>query len=53
MDIFVRCSGKLYMNSELLFVLLVFDEKNKFWKNMFCSTDIKTYGVQSEAIENQ
>ena len=52
MDIFVSGYRKLDIDSELLFVRLVFEEKIKFWKKIFYSTDSKTsYEVQSEVIE--
>ena len=43
MDTFLSGYGKLDIDSELLFVRLVFEEKIKFWKiQQFYSTDIKT-----------
>ena len=53
MDIIVRGFRKLYIESELLFVRLLIEEKLKFEKKKIYSIDIKTsYEMQSEAIEH-
>ena len=53
MAILVSGYGKLYFDSELLSVRIVFKEKIKFWKEIFYWKDMKTsQEVQNEAIEN-